>query len=204
MTAIYIILIIIAMFALIALMRVGVYVEYSSDGVIIDLKAGPVKIRVLPAKEKKKSKEKTDKKEKTKKNKKKTSEKKETKKGGSFELVKQLLPGILETLNKFRKKISIDILKIYYMSAGEDPYKTAVQFGRASAGLGFLTPLLENTFKIKNRDFRTAVSFTEAKPLVYIEAQTTIAIGSALRIALGFLLYYLNLNKKTSERKAEK
>lgn len=203
MTALYIILIIIAVFALIMLIRVGIYVEYSSDGVIINVIAGPFKIKILPMKDKKKKKAKTDRKEKKTKTKDKDDGEKEQKKGGSFELLKAVLPGILEALNKFRKKISIDTLKIYYLAANGDPYKTAMQFGRASAGLGFLTPLLENTFRIKERDFRMTFSFTEVKPLVYIEARTTIAIGSALGIALGFVNYYLNINKKTKERKAE-
>jgi len=195
MTALYIILGIIVILLLIAHMRVGVRAEYSSEGFILDLRSGHLNFRLIPKNDK-------GKKEKKNKSKKATDTKEKT--GGSFEKIKEILPGILEALGTLRRKIRIDKLKIYYMAANEDPYKAAMSFGNISAGLGFLTTFIENVFDVKKRDFRTAVSFYDEKPTVYILALTTIRVRSALHIALKFLIFYFKLNNTANEGKVER
>lgn len=202
MTALKIILIILAILLIIAMFKVGVFAAYSKDGAELACFAGPVRIKILPQTDKKSKnkKEKFKKKKKKKKSADRTPEEKKEKKGGSAALVLKLLPGIGEALGNFRKKLSIDILKVYYTYACDDPYKAAMGFGYASAGLGTITALIRRFFKVKELDMRSNVSFEETEPVVYLEAQFSIRIWESLAIALKFLIFFLKVLKETDNK----
>lgn len=195
MTALIIIL---AILLILALLRLGVYVSYSEDGVKLQVFAGPVRITLLPKDPNKKQKEK---KPKTKKQKPAKTETKPTdndKKGGAAQLILDLLPGIGSALGKFRRKLSIDILKIYFTSASDDPYKAAMNFGYSSAAFGTLTAFVRRFFKVKKLDMQSAVSFEIEKPIVYIEAQFSLAVWEIIHIAGGFGLFFIKIYKNAN------
>ena len=91
-------------------------------------------------------------------------------------IVKELLPDIADAAGKFKRKLRIKLLKIYYCAANADPSKAAMFFGGAWAFFGMITPILENNFKVEKRDFRSSVDFDKTEPTVYINAVTSIFI----------------------------
>lgn len=214
MTGLVVTLILLAILVLILALPVGGEVEYSSEGVLLCLRAGPLNITLYPRKKK----DKTDKEKKPKKQKKSKQDKKTDsankealpkKKGGSFELIRQLLPIVLGALGRLKGKLRI-WLTLYYTAAGEDAAKTAIQFGSLSAGLGAIVPLLENHFRIVERDIRASVDFTITKPILYLHAKITIRIGQVLYIAIRYgiacLVVYLRhrkANQPAAEQSAE-
>ena len=202
MTALIIIGILAVLIAALLLTRVGVTAIYAEDGAEVYAHLGVFRLRLYPPKEKSPEEQaKAAARKKIKKEKKQKKEKPEEseKKGGKVKEIRELLPIIFDALGRLRRKLTINTLTLHFLAAGEDPFKTAMSFGAASAGVGMLLPLLENAFHIKDRDIRTAVSFTEPESCVYVQAKLTMAIGSILKIAWIFMFKYIQKrNQKES------
>jgi hypothetical protein len=182
MTALWIILTVLAFFALLLLLRVGVRAEFDDGGLTLKIKAGAIYIPIIsPDKPKK---EKPEKPKKEKKPKKKTEPEEKEKKTGKVSFFLSLISDVLDILGRFKRKIKIDELTVWYLSASNDPAKAAMTFGAASAGMGIVTGILENNFKIKKRDFRAAVDFQKTEPEVYVKAELSLAIWEILYIVL--------------------
>jgi len=203
---------------LLAVLPIGVRVRYNSEGIVLKVIAGPVKITLLPRPNKKK-------KEKKKKEKKKTTSKpgeasgeeenlpkppqppKESKKkadqaekGGSLLDFLPLVKIALDFLGDFRRKLRLDNLYLRLILAGSDPCDLAVNYGRAWAALGNLMPQLEKWFVIKKRDVEVECDFETSQTLVIAHLDLTITLGRLLTAAVKFavraLIEYLKIKKK--------
>lgn len=196
--------IILAAVLILALLRVGAVAEFSEDGLIVKARVGPFALTVYssegPVKTKKKEKPKKKAKQKVKVDKKKEEE---PVKPGLVQILKSQLPAIGRTLSRFKRRLLINELTIFYLSAGEDAAQTAMIFGAVSAGYGFVISFLENNFRIRKRDLRTAVDFQRQEPYIYIKAHFSLAIWEIVYIAIGLLKIILLIsNKKPKIRKA--
>lgn len=193
---------------LVALLRVGVQAEYSDAGICVQAKVGPVFITVFPRPPKKEKKPKKPKAKKEKKRKGETDEappeKKKAKKGGNLELVLAVLGEVGELLSRFRHKLCVNVLTVYYTAAADDPYAAAMQFGEVSAGMGALVPLLENAFRIRDRDFQANVDFMAEKPVVYLNLRLSIAIWEIIYVVSGVVWTLLIQLLKAKTRKSDK
>lgn len=187
MTAVYIIIAAVLTLSALLSARLRLVTEYSEDGYFMIVRIGILKFHVLPLKKKKPKREKR-------KSKDYDQPAKGPKRGGNADLLKAYLPGIFDLLSGLRKRLCIDDLTVWYMSAGEDPAEAAQTFGRASAALGILTGSLERVLIIKNRDFRTSISFEETKPRVYLKAAASMRVGQALSLVIR-LAYYIILHR---------
>jgi hypothetical protein len=107
----------------------------------------------------------------------------EAKKGGSYEQLTKGLPILKDILGKLKRKLIIDELIIWFLSAAEDPAAAALGFGAASAGAGILNALIDNHFEVKKRDIRTDVSFTEKKSSIYVKVKASVPLRQ-LRVIL--------------------
>jgi hypothetical protein len=180
-----------AVLLLLALLRVGVTAEYGADGLKLRAFAGFVRISLLRG---------TQKSKKAKQVKKQKKEKPEKKPGRALDL-RAMLPAIIETLGRFKRKLTLKRLIIRYTAAGDDAYSTAMAFGGASVGLGFLTPILENNFKVKRRDFQTSADFTAPEAYIYVNATLSLAVWEIFYIAAAILPAFLkSRGKKTEEQ----
>ena len=207
MTALIVIGCILAFLLILALLRVGAEAEYSEEGFALILRAGPVHLQILPA-------QKREKREKKRRKKAKKEKPQRKKTGGSLEMVLKAVPAIKEFLSRFVHKLTINDLTVYFVSASNDPYKAAMNFGYVSAAAGIIVPILENSFKIKNRDIRTDVSFDMAEPYIYLNAAASIAIWEVfycawvvVRFALSYFVKQnrkaVNENGKASHRRSD-
>ena len=195
MTALFIV---IAVLILVALLRIGLNIEYGNEGFIVKVKVGPFLLRVIPKKRKKprparRSKDKPEKKRKKKKRagaerkeKDKDKETKQKKPGGLAEL-EQMLPMIKKALGRFRRRFLIKRLTVIFTAAGSDASATAAMYGYANVAIGMLDPILDNAFRIRRRDFRTYVDFIAQKPTVYIKAVVSLALWEAVYIIFTLL-----------------
>ena len=199
---------------LLAVLPLGVRLRYNSEGMVLKIIAGPVKITLLPRPPKKK-------KEKKKKEKKsavapaaeeenlpkppqppKTPREKKPKgeKGGSLLDFLPLVKTALDFLGDFRRKLRLDNLYLRLILAGGDPCNLAVNYGRAWAAVGNLLPQLEKWFVIKKRDIEVECDFETSETLVIAHLDLTITLGSLLAAVLKFavraLIEYLKLRKK--------
>ena len=198
---------------LLAVLPVGVRIRYNSEGILVKVIAGPVKITVFPLPGKKEKKKETDKKEKTaaaeeadlpkppqppkaKKEKKPNGEK-----GGSLLDFLPLVKVAVDFLDDFRRKLRLNDLYLRLILAGNDPCDLAVNYGRAWAAVGNLLPQLEKWFVIKKRDIEVECDFETSQTLIIAHLDLTITIGRLLAAVLKFavraLMEYLKIRKKT-------
>lgn len=190
MTALWVLGVLLVLAVTILLLRVGVSASYTESGARADARLGPFRFRLYPPKEKKKPPAEKPKREQP------EAETAEKKKGGTLKELRSLVGPLLDALGKLRRKLRVDLLTIDFTAASEDPSRAALEFGYASAGLGALLALLENTLDIRGRDIRTQVDFERKTPLIRAAATLSVRLGTLLAIALPFALTYLKKTKK--------
>lgn len=194
-------LVIFAVLVLIGCIPVGVDARYGADGIFLAAKIGPFRLQLLPQKPKKKKKKPAKQPPAVKPAEKKPAEKKQNPllSGGADGLM-QLLTLALDTLGDLRRKLRVNALMLHVtVPGGDDPAKAAMNYGRAWAAIGALTPAVERLFVIKKRDIQPELNYNETQMKVDAHLVTTITIGRSLALALragvGFLKI-LNERKK--------
>lgn len=196
-----VLLMILILFGLLFITPVGAQVIYSADGARISVRAGPLSIPVYPRPEKsekqlakeakKKAEKETGKKSSGASSGQKTGQKKQTEKseqplGGKIEFFKELLGIGLNALACIKRKLIMKDLVLYLTvgGKGDDAAGAALLYGRAWAAVGMLTPVLENTFQIRNRDIQVGIDFMAEDNLIYAEACILFRVGDILWIAV--------------------
>lgn len=167
---------ILAALLLLGQIRFGAQVLYSSAGVTLKLKIGPVKITLLPQKEKKRP-------EKKPKKPKKAAEGPPLGPEEIIALVKQALPVVLEAAGRLKRKIRVDRLYLDVAVGGEDPAAAATAYGGLNAAIGMIWPLVEQNLHVKDRRIRTRADFLETRTRVDLDAAATLTVGQALALA---------------------
>ncbi len=205
---------------LLAVLPLGVLVNYDQDGAVVKVILGPVKITLFPRpKKEEKTRKKTEKsdpgqeKQKEEQNLPKPPqpprpEKKqpapEEKRGGSLLDFLPLVKLALELLGDFRRKLRLNELYLRLIMAGGDPCDLAVNYGRAWAAVGNLMPQLERFFVIKKRDIEVECDFTATKTLVIARLDITITLGRLLALIVIYgiraLIQFLKIKKGGAEK----
>ena len=196
---------------LLAVLPLGVRIRYNSEGLLVKVIAGPVKITVFPLPKKEKKKKKTKEKPaeqapeedlpKPPQPPMKPKEKKpKEEKGGSLLDFLPLVKVAVEFLGDFRRKLRLNNLQLKLILAGDDPCDLAVNYGRAWAAVGNLMPQLEKWFVIKKRNIEVECDFTASQTLVIAHLDLTITLGRLLaavcKAAVRALIVFLKIKKK--------
>ena len=196
MTALIIVL---AVLLLLALLRFGVHLEFCEEGLFIKATLGFVKVQVYPLRKKSADKEKKKKSGKKKKKKK----DKDNKKPGLAADFPVILKAIKKVFSRFRRRLLVKKLVLYYTAAGEDAYKTAMSFGLASAAFDSIIPALEALFRIRKRDVRESVNFMDTKARIYFKIIISIAVWEIFYIAAAMLPVALKRAGKNQTKRKE-
>ena len=156
-------LITLVILVVLAWIPLGATIRYNTDGLSLKIIAGPIRLTVLPKKNKEeKSKKKPKDKSAPKKVKASSTQPatpKQEEKGGPITDFLPLVNTALDLLNAFRKKLRIDRLELKLIMAADDPCDLAVNYGRAWAAVGNLFPRLERWLVIKKRDVEVECDF---------------------------------------------
>lgn len=191
-------LIIILVLSVILLIPIGVDGGYDGRSFTLYARLGLINLKVFPRKKKPKP-LKAGKKLHPKKPKKPLPDKKE---------FLALLKMALKALGRFKRRLSVDYLRLHYTFASSDPFDAALGYGYSCAALGAALPLVENAFSIKERDFGCSVDFLSEKPILDFWVTTGIQIWEILYIAIAFGIDFLKhkleqkkLSKETHNRK---
>lgn len=210
-----VLLILILVILAILLLPVGAWVVFSGEGLTLYVEIGPLKIKVYPGKSQLSGKEtpKKQKKRKPKEQKKKTGEKPEEKApaekatlGAQLPFFRELLSRALSALGCLKRKLILRKLTLYLCVGckGEDPAAAGLLYGKAWAVAGALTPVLENSFRIRKRDIQVFCNFLEEKTTVYAEGRIMFHVGDMLFIGLRHgvpILIALIQNKRKGGKK---
>lgn len=183
MTFLKVLLVLIAVFWLLSLIRLGASVRYETGTVFLRLVVGPFRITLLPAKEKKKP---PKEKKKAKKAAEEPEKQPDEKKKRKLPPVSELLSLAAEAAGRLKRKIRIDELTVHLIWASGDPAETAVGFGRANAAMGMIWGLVENNFHVKKHDLGVAVDFERDKPELYCSAALTMTVGQLVAFGVRF------------------
>ena len=160
--------VLLALGALLRLVRLGALAEYSAAGLRLKLKVGPLRLMLYPRKPKRPRR----KAGKSSRREKKREERPQPELGGGpLALVKRFLPLIAE--------------------AAADPAAAALCFGGVNAFIGMIWPLVEQNFNVKERRLRTRVDFDAEQPSVYLYAAATLTAGQALALGLRLTTRFL-------------
>ena len=200
MTALIIIGIVLCAILLLGQIRCGYFIEYSEAGLFMALKAGPAKIKLYPSEGKKTKK-------------KKSSDaalaEKKGKKGSVRDTVataKEFFPLIGETAGRFHRKIRIDDLFLNIVWGNPDIAAAAMGYGAASAVMGFIWPIIEHNFRVKQHELHVNVDFERSNPVLELRAFVSMTFGQfltfVLRVAIKALKIYLGIRKDQSQEEA--
>lgn len=182
----------------------GATIRYNTDGLSLKIIAGPIRLTVLPKKNKEeKSKKKPKDKSAPKKVKASSTQPatpKQEEKGGPITDFLPLVNTALDLLNAFRKKLRIDRLELKLIMAADDPCDLAVNYGRAWAAVGNLFPRLERWLVIKKRDVEVECDFEASQTVVIAHVDLTITLGRLLGILIWYgvraLKQFISINNK--------
>lgn len=199
MSAIKVLLVLLFLLFLVGRIRLGGGAEYGAEGVKLHLRAGPIRLRVFPGKEKapKKMRKRKPRKEKP------SKEEAKPKAGGTLELVKAFLPLVCEAAGELKRRIRIDELLLDYTAGGRDAAQTAMAFGGGNAAAGMLLSLFEQNFDLKEYRVRTAVDFTAKGPVIYVYAAFSARLGQLVSFGLRFGWKFLMAYRKQKNMKKE-
>ena len=195
---------------LLAVLPLGVSVMYDSEGPLVKVIAGPLRLKVYPLPKKK------DKKKPEKKTVKKTAEdaslpkppqppkakkeKTKEKKGGSLTDFIPFVKLAFNFLGDFRRKLRLNCLELKLVLASSDPCDLAVNYGKTWAAVGNLMPTLERWFVIKKRNVEVECDFTASETLVTARLDLSITLGRLLSLVAVYgvraVKEFLNFKKK--------
>lgn len=202
-------LIALGILTLIAFMPIGALVQYDSRGFLVRIIAGWFRLTVYPMKKRKKKQAKepgTSEELQKKQEQKKTPQPQSTvpsdgvEKGGSLQDFLPLVRLVLNFMDRFRKSMRINHLRLKLILAGDDPCDLAVNYGRACAAVANLMPQLERAFVIKKRHVWVGCDFEGDQTLIYGRLDLTITLGRivwlAVRYGIRALRVFLKINKQ--------
>ena len=193
-------LIALGILTLIAFMPIGALVQYDSRGFLVRIIAGWFCLTVYPMKKRKKKQTKepgTSEELQKKQEQKKTPQPQSTvpsdgvEKGGSLQDFLPLVRLVLNFMDRFRKSMRINHLRLKLILAGDDPCDLAVNYGRAWAAMGNLLPMLERVFHIGKRDCEVECDFTAQETMVVFRMDVTLLVWQAVSLGVVYGVRFL-------------
>lgn len=180
--------IIIAVIALVTLIRVGIMAEW--DGALtLRLTVGPFRFKLTSGHKKKEDKPKQ------------SAKSGKTKKSSS-PWPRVLLTNWQELLELVGRVLRMPLLDPFILRVtfgGEDPADRAIRYGQAWAVVGAVMPLLEHSFNIGKRDIDVCCKPEENNITVYAKAGLSARIGQCFSLAFHVLRLFLRLYKQTKQ-----
>ncbi len=157
----------VALLLLILLIPIGVDVGNEGGEFHLSVKVWSKLIQILPKKPGAEKKPKKEKKKKKKEEEPEEEEEEKPKKKRSLpfnrdELV-EILRVALKGIGKFGRAWKVDRFVLHYIAAGDDPYDTAMTYGKVNAALSTLAPGCRKRFRVKDCSVWTDVDFTADK-----------------------------------------
>lgn len=191
MVVLWIIGALLAIIALLALLRVGVRFSFG-DETRLALRVGFLNIQILPGKPKKPRKEKGEE----------SKEKKESFKPTFAEIrsaVPVLWTALKKALRRTRRAVRVAPMRLRVTLAGDDPAQVAQMYGWAESIMWTLTPRLEELVQMPDPRIHLDVDYQRRQSHAEGEIGLSLRIGEGVAILLTFgiplLRWYMALRK---------
>ncbi len=216
-----------ALILLVFFLPYGVDVGYADEVLRVGIKAGPIRVWLLPKKpltekQKQKAEAKKAKKEERRAAKaaKKAAAAKEKEINDAvtvkpkpkldFDTVVTLLRMGSHAIRRFFRSFTVNFFQLHYTVACRDPYDTAVQYGMACAAAEALPALARKKIRVLRRDIEIGADYTSEEPTIAVRIVLSLQLFRLvhLAVALGaeFLKWKINSRREepaaaTNERK---
>lgn len=168
---------------LLALLPLGVGVDYSKAGLGVKLHIGTIRYSLYPKTKGKKQEQPEKQAEPSQSKTSHANGEGKTKAGGSLKDFLPLVKTALELLKDLRRKIRVKGLYLRLILASSDPADLAMNYGRTWTALGNLMPQLEQLFVIRKRDVEVECDFTASETTCIARVDVTITLGRLLVLA---------------------
>lgn len=173
-------IIVLVLLLLFLILPVGVDAAFARSQFTLKVKLGPLRFQILPGKPGKPKEEKKPKEPRPKKPKEEKKSKLKLNKDDIF----TLLGIVFRMLNRFRKHLSIDLLRLHWIAGAADPYDAVIQYGSLNAGLNALYPLARKVVHIREEDLRTDLSYEITASEIDARVVATLQIWEILLIVI--------------------
>lgn len=110
----------------------------------------------------------------------------------------------LRLLKRFLGRLRIEWLRVYFVSAFDDPYDTAMAYGYAGEAMEAVAALSNG--RIRKLELHTELDFDAAQPQLEAAVTLSVRLGALLAIAISAFFGFLSLKrrwKKQSEKENE-
>ncbi len=99
-------------------------------------------------------------------------------------------------------RLSLDLFRLHWTAAAQDPYDAVLQFGRVNAALGAIRPAAHKSLRIRSEDLETRLDLNETHPVIETRIVLSIQIWEIILLAVcaGAAGLRWILRKKRSER----
>ncbi len=105
-------------------------------------------------------------------------------------------------LKRFFRHLHIDRLRIYFLSAYDDPYDTAMAYGWAGTAMEALTALADG--RIRRLELHTELDFDSTQPRLEAHIVLYARLGVLAALAVSALRGYRALHRENKKREKEK
>ena len=200
-------IIVVTALALFLMIPAGVDAAYRQDTLFLSIKLGPIRLRLLPVKDLPKAHDE------------KKAEKKKEKdgEGGKKKPKPKLKPGkddilsgvrlVLGLLSRFRRHLSVDLLRVHFVCAAPDPCDAVTQYGYVNAVFSLLSPLLHQVLKIRDEEIVLDLDVTAEQPGIDVRLVATLQIWEIFYFGFyggsGFLRWFLTYRKSAKTRQGQ-
>ena len=205
----------------------GVDVGYADEVLRVGIKAGPIRVWLLPKKPLKEKQKQTAEAKKAKKEARRAA--KAAKKAAAakekeindavtvkpkpkldFDTIVALLRMGSHAIRRFFRSFTVNFFQLHYTVACRDPYDTAIQYGMACAAAEALPALAGKKIRVLRRDIEIGADYTSEEPVIAVRIVLSLQLFRLvhLAVALGveFLKWKINSRREepaaaTNERK---
>ncbi len=192
MKAILVFSVVIALFFLLALIPIKLFIRYQDEKAVVRLGILFFRYTLFPMKEKKEKKSSITAASKAKQpaeKKSKTSEKTDWK--GTFSALLDLLRAGLPPVGFLLRHLHLDHIRLRIVVGGEEPDETAIQYGRLNAAIYGGLATLRNLIHIQVDRLTIAVDFTRPDTQVDFSAMLKVRFGMVVVAAVRLVWRYL-------------
>ena len=203
-----VLLIILAIIILILVIPFGVSLAYEEEELSVAARVLCFNIGIIPGRDKPEKPEKVKKEKKPKKPKDEAEDEEKPKKDIKYllkpDVIIKLLKLLIDTLSRFRKKLTVNNFKLHLVVASDDPCDAAIMYGVVNTLLGILQSKQGRAFKVLKSDVQTAVDFESSDLAADVALTITISLGRILAVAIiagfGFLKIIKNAKREYTDR----
>lgn len=156
---------------------------------------GPVSAHIFPFKKKKKSPAKQKRQKPKEKKREKQKKPPRPKQKLTLELATEYARLGTRALKMMRCRLVISRLICHLTIAGEDAAKTALLYGRISAAVSSVFPLLKDGFRLKKTDIAVNADFEKTKPEALVDVTVSACPFRLLTAAVVLLIQFLKIRR---------